>query len=658
MSEPVKREPVDSTKWFEEISDALTERQEWEKKLANFEAQRHGDDRAEVNDDPFPNASNVRDQVADGIIEKKKAAYSQVIYASENLALFKPLVPANIPFSNNLAPYFDNIIKEHTDWEYENVFALDAGLQDGEGFIKCGWDYENLVPKPKWVENLMIIQPANAAMFHDNPWVVEVIHLSKKKAKKQFSKLPGFPELLKSLDEDQGADEINDEMARQRERYARNGINMSGKSSRIVLWELHYEDDEGNKRLRTMSPDDPKFDFQDDREYPFWMEKRKIDKISGQETVTKNSRWMYEQFRREWTKPDQHSSRGIPEVVEEAEFLATALRRAKHNAMTMTQTPMFESQSGFPTGSTNNIPLVLGGILPVGIRPTQWPAPPYSYDQEIHEIRQMIESRMATPDSGLGSQNNKNNNKTATEADLIGSIMQLTVNYETTPWKKFIRACYRQMWERIVQFKPDSLQFYLNGTIQSLPPEALNGDYMIDVSWSGESLNREALASKAFSLHQEALKLGVPSVVEQTWKNLCENVVPGQVQRFEINPQRAQQDMGERIADELDTMVSIGFPVRVKEDVDHNQAVTMAVQFIQAKQMEGQPISAPAQALIKQYIEGHRAMLAKTNPEQSKQLDQHLAELEQATAQQAQQQALGQPPIQPPQPPNGLPPQI
>jgi hypothetical protein len=620
---------------FDMIGEALVARLDYEKNLAIWESQRFADDRDEQNNDPFPNASNIRYPLADMIIEQKKAVYSQIIYSSEYLAVFKALTPANYPYANNLAPYYDQIVKEHTEFETQNIYCLDSGLQDGHSFMKISYEYDLGVPIFKWIENLMIIRPALATDIQVTPWITEVIHLTEDEAFAKFGKLPDFDKLWKLASDEDGNSETNDTLGRLRDRYLRRGINISTGSKRLVVWLHNYQDSEGGKRMRYLSPDDPRFDFggagalPNDREYPF------VD-------ADKKSRWMYEEFKREWTSKNQASSRGIPEIVQEYEFLLTALWRFKHNIMTFTQTPTFTTPSNQPPGSTNNYTFVPGGFLPSGAQPVAWPAPPISLDEEMLKTREIAERRLATPDTGVSRGNTMNDSRTAREVSLISSIQQMAVNYETTPWKKFIRGCLKQGWNRLVQFKPQSLGFYLNGTMQSLPPDAINGDYMIDLSWSGDNINKEFLGQKAQALHQAALQLGDQRVISETWKNLIQHFAPGQSQRFELNPQLEQQDMAERIGSEIDTMVSVGFPVRVKQDVDHYQAVVLTMQFIQAQQHKGTPLDQQAVNLLSQYMAGHRDMLAKTNPQARKQLDFQINQLEQADKMQQQQQALQQ----------------
>lgn len=646
--------PRSNEDWFKVVTEqGLIPRKEWENNLAKFEAQRNCDDREEVNNDPYPGASNIRHPTSDMVISEKKAVYSQIYSQSEHLPNFKATTPANVPYANNLAPYYDNVVKEHTDLEDQMNYALDSGLQDGESFVKIGWDFDEEVPTFSWKENLTLIQPDTATDFHESEWIAEVIQLSEDAATKKFAKLAGFKEFLKAALSDERSQDAEDSVGIMRERYSRRGINFSSNAGRLVLWVIHYKDSEGKLRLRTISPDQPTFDFQDDRAYPFQRANGKPAK-----------RWMFEQFRREARTPNQHSSRGIPELVQELEYLMTACWRFKHNVMAITQNPMFTTPTGMPPGSTNNYSLLLGGFLPSGVAPVVWPQPSMSFDEEMQKTQQLVEKRVASADSAL-SREGSSDSRTAREVGLIASLQQLSVNYESTPWKKFLRAVLRQGWDRIVQYKPKNLSFYIGKTYQSLPPDALNGDYMIDVSWSGDAINKEFNGQKAMALWTESLKTQDRRVIGEAWKNLIEHFAPGQVQRFEINQELEQADMAEQIGDEIDTMVSVGFPVRVKDNIDHAMAVILTMQFLQAKQQmamnpdpsqHGIPVTQQAVNLLSQYMAGHREALKAQNPQAYKQLAVQLNQMEMQAKQQqiqAQMQRQGvpvqaQPPTQPP----------
>lgn len=624
--------PQTNEEFFEIAHDALVGRLEYEKRLSKYERQRYALDRPRINNEPWNNASNIRYPLADMIIEQKKAFYSQIIYASQYLATFKALSPGNMEYANLCEPYFHHIIDERTDFYRQAIYALDSGLQDGNSYIKTLWDFNKQVPIFKRIENLLVILPQTTAHIEDAPWFIEVIHMSEDEARKRFGQLPDFEALLKRSMSSENAKHMNDVIGRQRERYMRRGINLSGENKTFVLWELHYSSEykdgtgrDRTKRLRTICPDDPKFDFQDDREYPFI-------NTDGSEN------WMVEHFRREYLLPDCYSSRGVPEIVQEYEYLLSAVWRMKHNAMTLMGQPVFTAPSGLPTGSTNNISLIPGSILPGNLAPVQWPTLPFSWDQEMLNTRSVAERRMSVPDVALGRSDvlAANGQRTARETSFIEGLQNLSVNYETQPWKKFIRSVLRQGWQRISQFKPQSLSFYIENTIKQLPQEAMNGDYYIDLSWSVDNINPEFKLQKAQALWQFSINNPVANV-QEAWKNLVDHLAPGQSQRFSANPEALQADAVEAVANEIDTMVSTGFPVRPKQQTDHYLAVVTTMQYIQAQQHTGMPIRPDRLNLLNSYMIAHREMLKQSNPQQYQLLSQHLNELDMA---QKQQQAM------------------
>ena len=619
-------------KIYEKVSEALVDRQDYEKRLAKFEHQRFGKDRPRTNNDPWPNASNYRRKKSDEIIEQKKAFYSQIIHSSQYIANFKALIPQNLEFANLNEAYYDYIVKEKTEFERAMIYALDKGLQDGTSFVKITWDIDNQIPVFKWIENLMIIVPPKTLHLEDSPWIVHVVQLSEKEAKARYGNLPGFDNFLKgALSTDEDSELINDTVQRERERYERRGINVSGKQS-LTLWEYHYSQG-GKKRMKTISPDEPSFDFQDDQEYPY------VDSDGKQ-------RWMFEHFRREWLSPDIYSSRGVPEIVWEEEFLVTAIERMKHNFMTLTCQPIFTAPNGLPPGSNNNISFIPGSVLPGNLVPLQWPAPPIAWDKETLNVESIVDRRMVTNNAAAGPNTlytGGDGNKTARQVSFEASLQTLSVNYETTPWKKFLRSVLRQGWQRVAQFKPQSLTFYLNNTLKQLPVEALNGDFNIVLSWSVDNINKEFNLQQAFALWQASIQNPYANP-QEAWKNYTDQLAPGQGQRFQANTEELQADAVESIAKELDTMVSTGFPVRPKQNIDHYLAVVTTMQFIQAQQQMGMPIHPQRLPLLQQYMAAHRQLLAKTDPEKYKLLNQQLSELDiaqrQQMAQQAQQQQL------------------
>lgn len=635
--EPKKPEvkAITNEKFYELIDKSLLDRKDFEQKIAKFNFQRYGRDRAKVNNKPWPNASNYRRKKADEVIEQKKAFFSQLIHQSQFVANFKALIPINEQYAQLAEAYFDYIVKETTDFEREAIYCLDSGLESGFGYMQVLWDEEKQVPIFKKIDSLYIILPSKSLHIEDCPWIVNVIQMGKDEAKEKYGKLPNFDQLLaRSLSSDSTPPK-NDSGDLENDRYERKGINAST-SNRFVVWEIHYQDPNQPKklkRMRTICPDDKNFKFDDDSSYPYTKED------GSQE-------YMIKQFRREWTSPDIYSSRGVPEICWEEEIMLTSLARLKHNHMSFSVNPGFRSPGGLTTTSTNNIPFGPGYVLPGDLEPIQFPAPPVTLDQETQNIEAVVDRRLNTSSASVQPNtiySGGEGNKTAREVSYKASLQTLAVNYETMSWKKFIRECLRYAWELMIQpdHRNESLKFYMQNTLQELPPESLNGNYNIVLSWSVDNINKEFNIGQSRQLWMDSMQMQNPQLVQNTWNAYADQAAPGQGEKFHVNPEALQADMMETISGEIGKMLATGFPVRPKENIDHYMAVAQTIQFIQNETQRGTPVPQDRLQLLNQYIVAHREMLKKSNPEQYQQLMQQLNQIDISSRQQmAQEQQM------------------
>lgn len=601
--------------------DALKARVGWEEKLARAQLQRFCQDRARVNNVPWPRASNVRYPLSDMVIDQKKPMLFRSLFTSEHIPAFKSLVPDLWKWTGGCAAYYDFILKERTNFEDEVQFSADGALQDGETVIKTTWDDEAQVPRFEAVDNLFIITPQSATVLERSPWVIHVQQWHREEFVANFKRYRDEADLEAFCDSLGDENSENDQSDREEDEYQREGIDRtaSGKEAKIVTWEIHYLDGKGGRRLRTVSPDDTDFDFKDDRAYPYeWV------------TQKGNGGWMFVHYRREKTKKPMHSSRGLPELLAEGEHSLSAMWRSKHNAMTMFNAPVFEAANGIP-GSAHNISLIPGSIMPFPVKRVDMGSPPISWDEEMMNTRSVWERRAATPDFGIG-RGNQGAKRTATEVQAIGGLMSLDVEMETANWRKFIRQVLRQGWALIVQYRPKSLAYIAGDATEQLPMEALRNDYLITVAGSADALNKEAQVAKAMALWQTAQ--GNPFArADEAYRNVIETMFPGQVQRFFADPGRNEADAVEKAAQDIGLML-IGFPVQVRPGDNHVVAAMVAIQFLEAKGRKGEEIDSQAAGLIGRYIAGHREALkqSKDGGEAYRAVTQELSVLNDAAA--------------------------
>lgn len=611
---------------IEQGNEALSSRTDYEKKLAQNPIQRFCMDRGQVNNNPWPRASNIRYPLSDTLIDQKKPFLFKLIYASETIAHFKAMLASNVQFASQAEKYFDFVIRELTDFEEEIQYATDGILQDGACYLKTTWDVDRQVPVFEFIEPMFIITPSGTQRIQDAEWVYHVLQYTPKQVRDRFKDAKGIEEFIKKFQNNtfSKADAFN----REEDEYRREGINTSGTKDfkMIVLWECHYTDDEGNKRLRVISPDDEAQEFSDTA-YPYeYPESYRV-------------KWMIEQGRREYTKKKLYSSRGIPEIVQEGEYSLTAMWRSKHNAMTLYNNPFFAT-NGAPPGSTQNVQLKPGTLVPFQLQAVQLGQPPISWDVEMNQTRGVWEKRASAPD--FGRTDKEGNNRTAREVSLIAGQQSLSVELEAGNWKMFLRKVLRQAWALIIQHKPKSLAYYVENSMQELTTEALNPDYSIVLSGSAEALNRELDLQKADLLWQKAVNNPFANQAE-AWKNFLQVFKPGEVQRFYQDPAQRQQSAIKKAASDLSLIVTMGFDVQPDPNDDLLTSIQTFLNFMAAATQKGQPLTQQSQMLIGRYVGAAREMLKQRNAAQTKQADQMIMQFKQAGLQPPEQPPVTQP---------------
>jgi len=617
----------------------LKDRVEWERKLSRNQLQRFCQDRNRVNNIPWPKASNIRYPLSDTLIDQKKPFFFKLLYSSERIPFFKALVSKNIPFTEGCASYLDFIVKERTEFEDEIQYATDQMLQDGECIMKVTWDVQNECPIYTHIDNLFVITPSNTTDPSKAAWITHIRQFSKrdfldeykkytKEGQTEADRLTELKTIVSKIFDSDTALE-NDQADREDDEYQREGINRTIRGGRIVVWENHYEDDDGKKRIRSTMPDDPDIDLSDDREYSF-------------EYCLKNDVWMFFHHKREKTNKKMHSARGYPELVQDGEHSITAMQRAKHNAMALALVPVY---SGNIPGNTQNLVMAPGTVLPPGLTAvTSGNYPFEAWTAEMNHTREIWERRAGAVDSGIGTGNTMNDSRTKFEVQQISNMQMMGVELESGNWKKFIRELMKMSWGIIVQFKPKSLMYYIGEEMSSLPMEALTNDYMISISGSAEGVNKEWMVQKAQMLWTASQNNPFSNGLE-AWKNLMQVLNPGEAQRFVTDPQQRQQEAMQKAASDISLML-IGFPVAPKPADDHLVSAMTAAQFLDAKASKGEPIDKQAVMLISQYISAHREALKQTDKQGYGQLTQALDQLQ---AKHMQQPQPGQPQLPPPQ---------
>ena len=607
--------------------DALQNRGDLEKKLTQFESQRFCTDRPAKATFPWSGASNYRHPLAATIIDKKKPYKYKVLMSGDQLANFKSLKKEFVEFSSGCAFYFDFHLKELTNWEREVQYVLDSGEQEGFSPIKIMYDRKKEHLTYQWIDNLFLIVPNRTTDLDEAPWLIHVLQLSPGAVKRRFKDVEGIDEFVQRINET--CDTLqNDTYDKQENRYKREGIRLGEKDSYIVLWEVHYMDEEGNRRLRTICPHDFRFDFGDDRAYPYY---------DAQEV--EDWGWMIKHYRRKITNKDIYSSQGVCEEVREFEFILSKAMQARQNWMSLSTSPTFSAPGG--TGSTQNMTWRPGVIYPFELKMQQYPAPPAELMEEMQYIQGVAEQRAATPDFGIGRNNTQDESRTKYEVQQIANVQGLSADLETGNWKSFLREVYRYSWRLLTQFKPKSLSYYMDNELAELDPMALEDSYQITCSGSAESVDKEFVLGKAIALLDLAMKYQLPCAnIEELWKNILEISKPGEVQRFFVPISTIQAKDQKKAASDINIIVGLGFPLQAQPGDNHAVSAQTGLQYLDAVAQRGEALTPQQVNLVSMYIQSHREALKKTNKQAYEQLNEALnvVDMQQAGGQQAGQQ--------------------
>lgn len=625
-----------------QIKTALKDREPWEQKCALMRRARYGLDRPQVQMVPFPRASNVYVPLIDTTIEQKKAYFAAVPYSSSQIVSFTGLSQQSRPHQAQAASYYDFIVKQKTEFEDEYQYAIDNLLEWGNWFIKITYDRKNEVPVYTAIHPLFIICPWTATSFRKVPWFVHVMQFHKGEFVRKYMKYAkGDKEEWKSklnelYDGIQDTNEDNDQAGMNRDEYDREGISKSAKGGKIVIWEKHYMDKDGNRRIKSLSPDAPDFDFQDDRKYPYHYTTKMVGE-DGQEIEQEQTEWMVEHCRREHIDKKLLSSRGYPELLHEAQYSCTSMLRAFHNDMALKLPGIYHAPNGIP-GDTQNITLQQGTILPFKIESVNNGQASPQWIQSLEFSQRMWEARVATGQLALDSESGQGN-KTAREVDFIAGMTNLNIKQETVMVAKSLRCVLRQGWRRIVQFKPKSLQYYTEENLDQLPEMALNDDYVLTVNGSAESMNREAQIKNAEVIYKSSVNNPFAKTGE-AFKYLLETATPGLVTRLYNDPMQRQASAEMKASDDLTIMMVVYRPITLLPTDDFYVNAVTAVQFLQAASQKGLQVNPQQLALIQKYIQDNRAALQQTNKAMYDKLSQELNQLDMQNKQQMQAQQL------------------
>jgi hypothetical protein len=604
----------------EDILGALKDRKRWEERQATWYLMRHEGLRRK--NKPWPNAADMHFPLGDMLIEKLKPFYISQIFAGETVATFTGESRESLQHQTTSAQWFDYQLKQRTNFEREIVIGADRMLQAGKCPIKVYWDGEKSRETFEAINPIYLIVPTNTGALADADWVVHVQHISVA-AYKRLSNFKTDDETMARL----GTDETTGSTY-ETERYQREGITKPTGKEQIVLWEKYSRQDDGKIFVETYSPSAPTLKLRDDFVLPY----------NKGPFGEKNQALPFFELSCELKDSGYYDARGVIERVAPFETSLCKDWNTMKDYQTLTCAPVFYAAQGVPNGA--NVRMVPGQILPFQLQAVEMPPIPGDIAQSMMGTRQVAEQLVALPDFGTGSSQPGKDKKTATEVNLIGSVMGQNTDLRARIFRRELGYGLTLAYAILCQYAAEDRAYFYRDELMELPEQVLGQAYRIEPSGSGDNYNKAFVMQKAvarfqmfnndpffnqYNLRKSVVEADEPRLVKQLLQD--------------AGTQSAEQQ--EDQAQEISIML-LGFPAQVRptdDDMAHFQSLAG---FVQRRAQLGEPMTPETLGLIAQHAQAHADALRKKNPDTWKQQGPQLIQFIR-TVQQEAQQAAAQP---------------
>lgn len=597
-------------KLFDKANLALTARSEWDAKQRLYFEMRHEGLRRR--NKPWPGAADLHFPLVDMNIRKAKPFWEAQATAGDRLASFVAMTPQQDDATSAAADYFDFELRQNTNFEIEFRRCIDTMLLRGRGVIKCVTDpFEDHKICFESVDPTFIIIADGADDFEDADWFVEVQHFSvaayrRNRLFNQDDKV--IAAIRGSRDSDRAGDLLQDKEMRE-------GVNCSRNPDQIILWN-HYEKTMGGWTRYTYSPQSPDEMVRKPAGVPYKAGNKVSIPFFSFKTEVKDRGW--------------YSPRGVAELNAPFEAYSCKLWNEKTDAMTFGNRPVFTSDQ--PLANTTNIRWNPGEFIPGNIKPVPGLAPAFSFDQEIAFARATSEQVSMLPDFGIvqpGSPSETGGKpRTATENNRIANLQSVGTESNGNLFRLDLAKLYRHAWGLIVQFKRERMVYFVAGSLNELPDEALHDSYLIRPDGSSDQWNKQLRQQRADARLQKFR--GAPNVDQDGLvRDSLAADDPGVAQKLFIPTNIKAGSEAEDEAMEI-VIMQDGFPAQVKSDEDHATRIHVLLSWLQKQAMTGAPVDPVARQRVQQHLAVHFQFLQKLDPQAAAQVRAQIAQMERA----------------------------
>lgn len=546
---------------YPKVCDDLEDRSNYESRLILWARMRNQGVRRQRK--PWPGASDAHVPVADTIIGKLKAYYVQWIFGPELLASFFALEEQGDSYTDSVAQWFDYQVRERSNFTSMAICAIDSLLQNGVGFLKTYWDSDKERLAFTSVHPYFVIVPPYTQDIADADRVVHVMHMSEDEYRRSAEKR-GYKTDDDYVDSIKGEGKPDSKYAESR--YVAEGLSYSRLKDLIILWECYVKKEDGSVEVQTFSPLQPDEPARNPFKLPY-----------------RHGKIPLVQLPYELIDPGFFSSRGVTELVQMFEASATKMWNEKVDFMSIANRPVLSTQGG--SINAQNIRWEPGAVYDSTLQLVQQPPPPVDFDQEIQSNRSFAEQRVGIPDFGVGAQEgSQGKNKTATETNVITTVMQQSNDLRARVTKEAVSKIYEQAWSILRQYKKDDLDYFWRKKRITLDDAAFDNAYVLRPNGSVDGYSREKEIQKLMQLRQLAVQPPAPWIkIPEIDRKIIELMDSDWISALYEQPEDVAADEQENQAHENSVMMD-GFLPRVKPNDDHAAHLGILLGFIQWSQ--------------------------------------------------------------------------
>lgn len=592
----------------------ISTREEWMRRQAVWYAMRH--DGLRRRNKPWPDAADLHDPLADGMIERLKPFYFNQLFATETIASFIATSEELKPFAADIGNWFDYKCKQESNLEEEILTAIDLMLMAGHDVVKVLWDTESkefpdgrlgfdaVDPShcivPQWTKKL---QDA------DRVTIVQIISIEQYKRDDRFTnKSEEFITSIAGKGNSQDGENTTEDQLKIR----REGLTYSTSDDEIIYWEVWENTPEGWE-VHFISPntDAP---LRPSMMNPF-----------------KHGRLPMVRFQTEVKDKGHYSSRGIPERVGAFEKASCKQWNEKTDYMTLCLRPIFTTEQAIP--NAGNLRLIPGQIISGGLSAVQMPPIPPAFDEERDRQHAAAEQLVGMPDFGQNREQDPKDPRTAAEIHLVGGLMSISIDLRARTFRSSLGELYSLAYQTLLQYDKGT-QFIVQQDMQTLDPQVLQmlaeqpDGLKVTPNGSGDSWNKQAMLQKAVARKQ--MFQGDPFINQaELDKSILALDDPRLIPILFQDPNAKAKNEADDEAKEIPSMM-YGYPIQVLPGQDHATRIVTLAQFMAAQGHLGLPPDPIGMQTVSAHMQQHIQALQQTNPKAVPQVEAQVQQILQA----------------------------